>query len=306
MRIDQLYYLIDIAKTQSISTTAQRVFSSQQAVSEAIRKMEKELGTVLLNRSKTGVSLTADGQAVMSYSLEILAKYQEMLDYLERTAPQKQPTVTGNLIICAAPVIANTLLPEVIFNYSKQFPQVNISIREAESFEVMRSVIEDYYDLGLISVYESKDGMGKFIAQKEKEHLETQILFSDYLVVCVSRNSNLALQESITTDELSQNYKQTMYSSGHYQAMYENDSNILFMSNNTDLHKKFISQELAVCQMPHYAYEALFKGKEFVAVPISNAHQVNTYLIRSKAMPKTLPVDHFIVNLQTFIDEFSH
>ena len=65
MHTDQMAYLIDVAKTGSINTTAKRMFSSQQAVSESLKRLEAELNCTILNRSKRGVSLTEDGKYVL-------------------------------------------------------------------------------------------------------------------------------------------------------------------------------------------------------------------------------------------------
>ncbi|MBQ1188217.1 MAG: LysR family transcriptional regulator, partial [Peptococcaceae bacterium] len=54
MNIDQLKYLVDLAKTSSMNTTAKRMFISQQAISESMKRLEKELDCTLLTRSKTG------------------------------------------------------------------------------------------------------------------------------------------------------------------------------------------------------------------------------------------------------------
>ena len=55
MNIDQLRYFADLAKTNSITNTAKRMFISQQALSESIKRLENEVGCTLVNRSKTGV-----------------------------------------------------------------------------------------------------------------------------------------------------------------------------------------------------------------------------------------------------------
>ena len=79
MRTEQLIYLIDIAKTGSINNTAQRLFTSQQSISESIKKLENELGCTILNRSKTGVTLTEDGLYVLSF-LYFLSLEELILD----------------------------------------------------------------------------------------------------------------------------------------------------------------------------------------------------------------------------------
>ena len=298
MRIDQLFYLIDIAKTNSISTTAHRVYSSQQAISEAIRKMEKELGTTLLNRSKTGVSLTSDGQIVVEHALEIMSKYQEMLDRLEAGKKTLEPVIDGNLVICVSPVIANTIMPEVVYQYNKQFPNVKITLKEVDSFGLVNLMVTENCHIGILSAYQSSNRFDEVFNEPLPDHLEAELLFADSLVACVSRNSDLALRKSITMDELSENYKQTMYANAEYQA---EDFDVLFVSNNTDLHKRFILQELAVCQMPSYAYYSVFKSKEFAAVPVKDPYFVNTYILKNKAMP-TPAAEKFLLILKAVCD----
>ena len=62
MKTEQLRYLIDLEETKSITKTAERFFMSQQAISEAIRKLEAEFNTTLLVRKKYGVDFTEAGK----------------------------------------------------------------------------------------------------------------------------------------------------------------------------------------------------------------------------------------------------
>lgn len=52
MRIEQLEYFVDVAKTHSLNISAERLFVTQPTISEAIHKLEEELGSDLLLRSK--------------------------------------------------------------------------------------------------------------------------------------------------------------------------------------------------------------------------------------------------------------
>ena len=54
MRMEQLRCIVDIAKTGSLTSTAKRLFVSQQAVSKSISQLEEELGVNILIRSKNG------------------------------------------------------------------------------------------------------------------------------------------------------------------------------------------------------------------------------------------------------------
>ena len=120
MRIEQLIYLADIAQTGSITTTAQRVFLSQQAVSESIRNLEKELGYQLLNRSKTGVRLTQRGQLVTEYAQDIVQKYHDMISELATVVDTS--SFVGNLTIASSPMVSKTLIPGVQEYLGKYHP----------------------------------------------------------------------------------------------------------------------------------------------------------------------------------------
>lgn len=67
MRIETIKYFLEIADSGSIRMTAQNHFISQQGLSDAIKKMEEELGTQLLIRSKRGVTLSSEGTEVYKY-----------------------------------------------------------------------------------------------------------------------------------------------------------------------------------------------------------------------------------------------
>ena len=83
MNIDQLKYLTDLAITNSMNLTAKRMFITQQAVSDSIKRLEQELGCTLLNRSKTGISFTEDGKVILEHAQKILNHHYDIEHYLQ-------------------------------------------------------------------------------------------------------------------------------------------------------------------------------------------------------------------------------
>ena len=65
MREDQWHFLQDLQSSGSINATSGRLNISPQALGASIRALEGELGLVLLNRSRLGVTLTEDGKQVL-------------------------------------------------------------------------------------------------------------------------------------------------------------------------------------------------------------------------------------------------
>ncbi len=78
MNIDQLRYASETARQGSISRAAESLYLSQPSLSEAIAKLEKELGEPIFHRSKKGVSLTAFGSEIMPYIQNILSMVDQM------------------------------------------------------------------------------------------------------------------------------------------------------------------------------------------------------------------------------------
>lgn len=72
MNTNHLYYFIVAADMGSLHKAADKLFVSHQALSISIRNLEKELGTQLFNRSKTGISLTKNGKKVYYMSKRII------------------------------------------------------------------------------------------------------------------------------------------------------------------------------------------------------------------------------------------
>ena len=84
MNIDQLRYFADLAKTGSMNTTAKRMFISQPALSESVKRLEEELGCPLLLRSKTGITFTEDGKMVLEHALRILEQHEQIQQKLQQ------------------------------------------------------------------------------------------------------------------------------------------------------------------------------------------------------------------------------
>lgn len=78
MRIEQFRYLLKVMETKSLTAAASQLFISQQAVSQAIQGLEKELGTQLLKRSYQGVDFTDEGLYVAGIGAQIVVLLKEL------------------------------------------------------------------------------------------------------------------------------------------------------------------------------------------------------------------------------------
>ena len=67
MTIQNLRYIIEIARCHSISKAAKSLFMTQSAISNAVKETEAELGIQIFNRTSHGVTLTFDGEDFLPY-----------------------------------------------------------------------------------------------------------------------------------------------------------------------------------------------------------------------------------------------
>lgn len=79
IKIEQLYYLKQIAKYGSFTDAAESLFITQPALSKSVRLLENELGGLrLLNRSVNGVSLTSDGLDILQIAEPIFSAITQL------------------------------------------------------------------------------------------------------------------------------------------------------------------------------------------------------------------------------------
>ena len=78
MKIDQLYYCLKTAETQSLTKAAELLYTSKQNIGEMITSLENELGVKIFNRSSKGMFLTADGEKVIEYAGEMIEIFEKL------------------------------------------------------------------------------------------------------------------------------------------------------------------------------------------------------------------------------------
>ena len=67
MNVIYLKYAVAVAKAGSLNKAAEELFVAQPNLSRAIKELEKELGTVIFERTSKGISLTPDGEKLVAY-----------------------------------------------------------------------------------------------------------------------------------------------------------------------------------------------------------------------------------------------
>ncbi|WP_223587985.1 LysR family transcriptional regulator [Neobacillus bataviensis] len=290
MQIEQLEYVIEVAKAGTISTASKNLHVTQSAVSQSISCLEEELGVTLFHRSRTGTIPTDEGKKVIQKAYEIITKIQE----LKLEMQSVKMVVKGELKLASIPTFMTFLL-NPLAAFKADFPNVNLEIKEQETQEVVDSVNQGNVDIGMIAIHEG--------LKDKTEDLEFLPLIKGEMKVYVPKNSPLAIYDTVTPHDLI-NQTIVMYD-GDYVKWFVNNFlqqfgplNILFKSNNTDVIRKAVLKNLAITFSPDWYprnHELPLKDK-IKMLHIINHHPVNMAfgLVYSKKRPLSASSAKFI------------
>ena len=125
MRTRQMKYLLTISRTGSMSKAADDLGMSSQALGEAVRSLEEELGTRLLERSYRGTLLTEAGNAFAEVSDVYFSNLEKIHQKYKQTQQEMKP------VECMVmPHIASMVMPKLISGLYKARSDIRINMKE--------------------------------------------------------------------------------------------------------------------------------------------------------------------------------
>ncbi len=277
MRLEQLYYLCEIAKNRSISYTAELVHVSQPALSSAIHKLEAELGTKLLNRLRQGVYLTEEGQIVVKTATEILASIKQLEQDLALSKDTNH-NQRGTLTLYTTQQLGNTILSEVLTSFHEKYPQISLNLKETNSLQVISNFQADNCCLSFIAI--SDDILKKYSKVHEKgNNFIFEKLREGNLYAVVGKEHPLIKHKHVSLEEIIK-YPIIIVENGclPYVEMLKKygDPNILVQSDIFASSSDFITKGFGVALASSFF---TISNTHFVFIPISNNIKVSLGLV---------------------------
>lgn len=144
MNFRQLEVFVSIVKFHSFSKAAEELYLTQPTVSAHISALEEEMGVQLIVRSTKAVYPSPAGAILYEYANNLLMM-RDRTYFAMKNFPQM---LTTTLEVAASSVPAEYVLPRLIAEFGKQYPQVLFSVFEADSEHVIRKVLTDEVMLG--------------------------------------------------------------------------------------------------------------------------------------------------------------
>ncbi|WP_082553726.1 LysR substrate-binding domain-containing protein [Altererythrobacter sp. Root672] len=154
MNFQQLRYIrAAVQNDLNLTKVANELFTSQSGVSKQIKELEAELGIeIFVRRGKRLVGLTEAGHS----AAQVIDRLLQESENLKRLSEQFVQADKGRLTIATTHNQANYVLPQVLVRFSREFPDVEVELRQGSPSLVVDMLLRGEADLGVAT--EAVDG----------------------------------------------------------------------------------------------------------------------------------------------------
>ncbi|HEX5474018.1 MAG TPA: LysR family transcriptional regulator [Vicinamibacterales bacterium] len=185
MQLTDLATFAAVAAEHSFSAAAHKLHRTQPAVSQAVKRLEDELGERLFDRSSRGGALTEAGRLLQDYAGRLL----DLAGDAETAVRELQQVRRGRLIVGANEAAVHTLLPH-LQRFAAAHPRAIVEVRRVPSRQVAGAILDRSLDFGVLTFQPAEKG------------LQTVPLGGDEVVLLTSPTHPFAGRRRVTLEEV--------------------------------------------------------------------------------------------------------
>jgi len=185
MDLTALRIFLAVAEERSFSRAAVRVHRTQPAVSQAVRRLERDLGEELFDRSSKTGTLTDAGRVLQNYGQRLVRLAEES----ESAVRELRDLRRGRVLIGANEAAVHTLLP-LMARFRQRVPDIAVDVRRVPARQIAVEVQQGSLDFGALTFRPAKSGL-----------LEV-VVGSDEIVLLAPPSHPLARRTEVTMEEV--------------------------------------------------------------------------------------------------------
>ena len=265
MDISQLEVFLAVAREGGFSRAAQKMFRTQSAVSQSIRKLEAEIGESLFDRSSRDGLLTDAGRVLQEHAARLLA----LRDHAREALVELRELQQGKLVIGANEFTALYLL-RVLAEFGRLHPAIRIMVQRSLGSRIPDDVVRHNCEFGVLT-YDPQD-----------PELESVVVYSDELILVVPPEHPLAREKRVSIRQLgAESFVAHIVSSPYREKVIQ-----AFKKYATPLHmgvelptlqaiKRYVAMGSGVAFLPEISVEDEIARGELVRIPVEelNVHR---------------------------------
>jgi len=263
MRLEQLYHIVEVAQSKSISLAAEHSYISQPAISSSISKLELELGVTLFKRTSQGMLPTEVGENVIQKAIDIIDQIEEIKNIARTSAAE----LTGDITIAVEPSFCNTIMVNILTTFKYKHPKVNLMLKVGESTDILHDVLSGKVDISII------------LKTKELIHHNNVFLkklFKDKLMVIAGKHCRITGKRDISIKEALEQ-PLALYNTGYEtncaisQVVSEyGDLKVAYRFDNLNIIEEIVASSTCIAFVPKLMMDYYNESNSLVALPISD------------------------------------
>lgn len=187
--LQQLRILKAIATEKNFTKASELLYLSQPSLSKQLKRLEKNLDVLLINRENNKISLTENGKVFLEYSERILALCEESC----RALIDLKNGERGNLTVGASQTIGTYLMPRVLALFAQNYPQIDLKVQVNSTRLIAKNIINREIDIAVV---------GGEIPDELKKNLTIENFVEDEFSLIISRSHPFAKKKIITKEDL--------------------------------------------------------------------------------------------------------
>jgi DNA-binding transcriptional LysR family regulator len=249
---------LTVAREGSFSRAAKKLFRTQPAVSQTVRKLEQELGEPLFDRSSREGMLTDAGRVLREYAEKMLNMRGEAVTALAELRQMHR----GHLGIAANEFTCLYLLP-VLDEFRRLHPMVKVTVPRTRASRIPNELLSHTVELGVISFHPADSA------------LRSVVVFHDELTFVVPPRHPLARSREVTIQQLGAEYFVAHNVPSPYRDKVLDTFKRKKVPLNMDVElpsieaiKKFVARGNGVALLPGICVEQEIARGELVRVPV--------------------------------------
>jgi len=187
MDLATLTVFLAVAEERSFSRAAARVHRTQPAVSQAVRRLELDLGEELFDRSSKSGTLTAAGRVLQNYGQRLVRLAEET----ESAMRELRDLRRGRVLIGANEAAVHTLLP-LMSRFHEKVPDIAVDVRRVPARQIAVEVQQGSLDFGGLTFRPPESGLNEVVVG------------TDELVLLVYPSHRFAGRSEVTVQEMAE------------------------------------------------------------------------------------------------------
>lgn len=258
MDINQLEVFLAVAQERSFSRAAEGLHRTQPAVSQAVRRLENELGEPLFDRSSKDGTLTASGRVLFDFAQQML----NLRRHAHSAIRELRDLHRGKLSLGANEYTVMSLLP-LIPIFRARHPHIKIEVKRSLASRIPSEIIGRDVEIGIVT-FKPNDPSIKSLA-----------LVTDELALVVAPNHPLAVKKVVSVRELGAE----TFIAHNVPSPYREKVIKTFEKHRTPLNislemptleaiKRLVEREMGVALIPRLAAQTEIERKQLVGLTV--------------------------------------